>query len=189
MSVDVMRKQLFSFITIAWLLASGCSAATAQDKLTDAAIRHYFDEQMAAGLSFDAKPICDGAAAEYRQIDYSEFPGNAPDAPPLAQPKKSVYDKVELCNHVRGSMASLRAATAKGVKLNQDQIIDRITITPDGKSARVEYRSALSTDEGSIMESNSIETVILRDGKILTLGGEARSRVQLAMVEKIFSGR
>lgn len=179
-------RAIFISVLLAGSLVSGCGnsarsgaegssessntqVSATQNRITEAQIRQYYAEQSAALRDDNAQAICDGMGDDYRQTDHSQIVGGDPD-------HTGTFDKAKACQSARDSIALYQRLRTAGTPVVFTDNIETITIAPDGASARVHYRNNGTIGGRPLFESTSDENLVLRNGRVVSTGGESHIR-------------
>lgn len=140
--------------------------------LSEKSVNDFYEQQAVATLSRDPEALCDQLGAEYQSSAViTSIEGRA-------QEKANKDQSCQSLNAMYENFHQLGEKMGGTLQLDYDYKIQKITISKDKKTATVETSYTLDV-AGSLMnfEGTSVDTLIRRNGKVMALRSEGKTRV------------
>lgn len=132
--------------------------------MTEESIHERYRELAAAMRKFDGETICAAMAPQYSQVT-------------VMNGRREAKNKLEACDDTIESMSKLQrlSEVTRGLlEPDFEYDIKKITLSGNKKTATVEVVTKVMLGDNVIMRGRSTETLIRRNGRILSTGGEGR---------------
>ena len=138
-------------------------------KMTEASVREFYSDQTELMLKLEGEPLCRLMADDYlvRDVEFSS-----------AGTQRSEMRRDEACSEMKQALTLFRKLSdASGGLLHPiiDQKIDSIELSENNKRATVKGVSTAQIGGMLVVRSRFTETLIRRNGRILSLGGESKT--------------
>jgi len=138
-------------------------------KMTDTSVRQFYNDQTELMLKLDGEPLCKLMADEYlvRDVAFSS-----------SGTQRTERRRDEACSEVKQAMILFgKMSDASGGVLHPmiEQKIHSVELSEGNKRATVKGVSTASIGGITIVRSRFTETLIRRNGRILSLGGESKT--------------
>lgn len=165
-----MRKVyiIAGIVAAAWAAGLGWWWFTRMDK---AHVHAFYRAQIAAAGRYDAQALCEMLHPDYKAVDITLGPGGE---------NRLEVDRIKACEAMRSSMKMFRdiAEQTKGTP-EFDYEIALIVLSEDRATARVNMQITATVGDRIEVVSAGHETLIRRNGEVVSLGGETRTLVTL----------
>lgn len=140
-------------------------------RLTEDMVRENYQAELTALRNFDAALLCKRVADDFQATDTI----NSGDGP-----IEKHLDKQGYCSELSQSIEAMQRLShvSRGrMTLDVNTELQSITLAANHKSASVELVSTMRLGDMTLARSRGTETLIRRNGRILSTGGEFRSWV------------
>lgn len=138
-------------------------------RLTENMVRQNYQVELEAMRNFDAPLLCKRVSDDFQATDTI----NSGDGP-----VEKHLDKQSYCHELTQSIEAMRRLSHMSggrMTLDIDTQIKSITLAANHKSASVELVSTMRLGDMTLARSRGTETLIRRNGHILSIGGEFKS--------------
>ena len=169
-----MSTRTTYFITSAVILALAAGAFIVRDQMSqldDDIVRDHYQKNVNALRMFDAQALCGMLDPLYKGVDTSRV-GKRID--------RMALDRAKTCKGLKESMSVMRQLV-KATKQEPEMqyVIESVTVSPDGKQAKVGMRMSVRIGKRFSAASRGTETLIRRMGKVLVVRSETQTTMSV----------